>query len=178
MNPHRRALLLAALTLLAATGCKKKPRLSERMAGSWRASIEVGARASKDPIVRGLGKLWDREPLWIYLEVGPTSLEVKRWSEAAKAEVTQRASYRIVDEGHIELTTDQGPLRVGVATGCADEGYCLDVRFTPDLPDGAAPPPPMDALSFLFGCDDGKGTLNCRDRQPRAFYRYPKPDAS
>lgn len=170
--------LLSLSTLLVTTGCKRRPPLAERMAGSWRAGIEVGARASKDPLVRGWGKLWNREPLWITLEVGPSTLEVKRWSEAANAEVTQRASYRIVDDGHIELTTDQGPLRVGVDTGCADEGHCLDLRFTAELPDGAAPPPAMEALGFLFGCDDGKGNVRCAARAPRAFYRYVKPDAS
>jgi len=135
-------------------------------------------RASKDPVVRTVGKVWDREPLYVYLEVGPSSLEVKRWSIAAKAELTQRASYRILDEGHVELTTDKGPLRVAVTTECVDESYCLSVRFEPELPNGAEPPAAMEALGFLFGCDDGQGQMSCKDRKPRAFYSYPKPDAS
>lgn len=164
---------------LAATGCKKKPALAERMGGSWRASMEVGGRASKDPIVRGWSKFWDRNPLYIWLEVGPTALEITRWSSLEKRELVQKASYRILDDKRIELTTDKGPLVVGVSTGCADEGYCLDVSFVPELPPGSALPPAVEALGLLFGCDDGEGKMRCAEvTEFRTFYRYAKPDAS
>lgn len=165
------AVLAATLALPLGVSCKKKPRLPERMAGSWRATMDVGARASKDPIVRGLAKFWNREPLAIELEVSPTSLEVRRWTREQNREVVQRASYEIVDERHIRLTTEQGQLVARVDTGCADEGYCLDVTFTPEVPDS----PAVVAMGFLFGCDDDTGALRCAGiTKYRSFYRYAK----
>lgn len=166
-------MLGAALCLTVVPGCKKTVPLSQRMAGSWRHRIDVGALASKDPVVRGLAKLWGEKPLEILLEVEPTTIEVTRWSRVEKREVVQRASYRILDARRIELRTDAGTLVVEASPGdCDDEGRCLSIRFSPE---GAASSA-TEAMGFLFGCDDVEGKISCAGLTSyRAFYRYPKP---
>jgi len=175
----RASVVLLALASLSTTpSCKKRPTLEHRMAGSWRATMDVGARASKDPIVRGLGKLFGSGPLEIFLEVGPDSIELRRWCSAEKREVVQRASYAVVAEHRVELTTEKGTLVVVVTpNGCDDSGHCLGIEFSPVDPQAATTAPALDALGFLFGCDDSQGNIDCSGRtKSRMFFRYAKAD--
>jgi hypothetical protein len=165
-------LCIGALGLvLVASGCKRKPPLPERMGGSWKASMEYGGRVSKDPIVRGWSKFWGNGKLDIFLEVGPDSIEVRRPTGEAKGIVVQRASYAVVGDDRIELTTNAGNVPASVTLECNKEA-CLVVSFSPDP---SSPPAALDAMGFLFGCDDVEGKVSCVGLStPRSFFRYPK----
>jgi len=156
--------------VLVASGCKRKPPLPERMAGSWKASMEYGGRVSKDPIVRGWTKFWGGGQLDIFLEVGPDSIEVRRTTREAADIVVQRASYTVVGDDRVELTTSAGKVPASVTLECNKEA-CLAVSFSPDP---SSPPAALEAMGFLFGCDDITGKVSCSGASThRSFYRYP-----
>lgn len=147
--------IVVALVLL--TSCKQPPSLQSQMVGSWHASMEIGTRASKDPIVRGFGKVFGSKPLQIAMEVTPTSIEVRRYSQVEDREVTQHAEYSVLDRERIELSTQAGKTIVRVSpNGCDDKG-CLGVQFYPI--DAASPA--VSAMGYLFGCDDTSGKIEC-----------------
>lgn len=166
----------AYLLALAPTGCRKPPSLDQRMGGAWRASMDVGALASKDPLVRGAAKVFGSKPLRIYLDVGPTSLEVRRWSRADERDVSEHASFSRLGGDRLELVTAHGTLAVTVEpAACNAEGQCLELRFHPDP---SASTEAQAAMGFLFGCDDAEGKIQCEGRRAlRTFYRYPKDQA-
>lgn len=167
----RSAVCVAALACLAA--CKKTPPLEQRMGGSWRHSVDVDGLASKDPIVRGASKLLGAKPLRVYLEVGPGTLEVRRWSRVENKEVVQRATYSRLDGDRLELRSDAGTMVVGAKPGaCDDAGACLELQLRPE---GVPPLNVQESLGFLFGCDDPSGKIHCASlEETRTFYRYPK----
>lgn len=164
--------LFALAALLGAASCKREPPLAERMAGPWRATLEVGAHASKDPLVRGAAKFFNPRGgrLHVLLEVGAGTIEVQRYSAKEKQDVTQRASFVALDRERIALTTERGRLVVGVLLEGCDEQSCLAVTLTPEA---GAEAQAIEAMAFLFGCDDSGGNVDCASRpRSRSFYRY------
>jgi len=162
---------------LIVSDCKRQRPLPERMGGSWKATVEHGSRVSKDPIVRGWSKFWGSGTFDILLEVGPGNIEVRRPTAAAKGIEVQRATFAVVGDDRIELTTSAGKAVARVTLdACNKEGNCLRITFSPDA---GAPPAALDAMGFLFGCDDVSGKVSCGGATtPRAFYRYPKSESS
>ena len=176
-TPRRSSLIGAAALMAALAACNKPPPpLDQTMAGAWRAKMEVGHRASKDPIVRGVAKFFGATPLEIFLDVGPGTMQVRRHASKARGEVVQRASYTVLDGNRIALSTEAGRAVV-VATpgGCYKDGTaCLQLNFVPDA--SASPAPrALEAMGFLFGCDDAAGEIRCAGlTTTRSFFRYAK----
>lgn len=163
-----RIVLCAAL--FWASSCKREPPLAQRMAGPWRATIEYGARASKDPLVRGVGKAFHvGGKLRSLLQVGPDFVEVRRPSAKAGREVVQRATFVALDRERIALTSERGRLVARVTLEC-NKDACLAVKFSPEP---GADPGVVESMAFLFGCDDLEGNINCNPPAGRPFYRYP-----
>ena len=164
--------VMVGVVLLATCGpsaCKRRQTLSQKLAGSWRATQDYGARTSKDPVVRGLAKLWRAGQRTFYLEVRDGALEV------ALGDTRQRATLSVVGEQRVELVTEKGTVAATVVfIGCDGDRDCLGVGLRPHT---TVATPAHDALGYLFGCGTEGDELRCTDLgKARKFYRYPKED--